>query len=78
MDVITEMLANVNLQRDLQMLNVHGRVAVIGSRGDVEISPRLTMAKESSVLGIMLWQTSLVSQQQRVVSYLKLSLIKNI
>lgn len=34
-DVIVEMLANVNLGNDLKILAQHGRVAVIGNRGEV-------------------------------------------
>src|SRR5277367_2417897 len=39
-DLILEMLANVNLGRDLGILAVHGRVSVVGSRGNAEITPR--------------------------------------
>ncbi|XP_059914762.1 quinone oxidoreductase isoform X2 [Gadus macrocephalus] len=53
-DVVLEMLANLNLGADLQMLRQGGRVAVVGSRGSVEINPRDTMAKESSILGVAL------------------------
>ena len=38
--VILEMLANVNLGRDLEVLAQNGRVVVIGSRGPVEIDPQ--------------------------------------
>src|SRR5262249_29764492 len=48
-DVILEMLANVNLGSDLKMLAVNGRVVVIGSRGDVTITPRDLMARRASV-----------------------------
>ncbi|CAL8347072.1 unnamed protein product [Merluccius merluccius] len=51
-DIIVEMLANVNLSRDLQMLTHGGRVAVVGSRGCIEINPRDTMAKESCIMGV--------------------------
>ncbi|XP_030017055.1 quinone oxidoreductase [Sphaeramia orbicularis] len=54
-DVIVEMLSNVNLSKDLQMMNYGGRVLVIGCRGSIEINPRDTMAKESSVIGVMLF-----------------------
>ncbi|HEX9893672.1 MAG TPA: NADPH:quinone reductase [Gemmatimonadales bacterium] len=54
-DVIVEMLANVNLDRDLGMLAVGGRVLIVGNRGRIEIDPRQTMAKESAILGVMLW-----------------------
>lgn len=53
-DLVLEMLANVNLDRDLDPLRVGGRVVIIGSRGRVEIDPRKLMEKESSVRGVML------------------------
>ncbi|MEJ7710368.1 MAG: zinc-binding dehydrogenase [Pyrinomonadaceae bacterium] len=36
-DIVLEMLANVNLDKDLNVLAKNGRVVVIGSRGTVEI-----------------------------------------
>ncbi len=54
-DIILEALANVNLDRDLGLLAPKGRVVVIGSRGRIEIDPRQTMAKESAILGVLLW-----------------------
>ena len=54
-DVILEMLANVNLARDLKALAMGGRVVVIGSRGTVEIDPRDTMARDASVVGMSLF-----------------------
>lgn len=54
-DAIIEMLANVNLGRDLEMLARNGRVAVVGSRGTVEINPREIMRREAVVSGMMLW-----------------------
>ncbi len=39
-DVVAEMLANVNLDKDLKLLAENGRVAVIGNRGRIEIDPR--------------------------------------
>jgi len=53
-DVILEMLANVNLGKDLELLKAGGTVVVIGSRGTVEINPRLLMGKESSIVGMAL------------------------
>ena len=53
-DVILEMLANVNLGNDLTVLAPGGRVAVIGSRGIVEINPRDAMARNADILGVML------------------------
>jgi len=57
-DVVLEMLANVNLDRDLGLLASRGRIVVIGNRGRIEIDPRQTMAKESAVMGTTLWATT--------------------
>jgi NADPH2:quinone reductase len=51
-DVILEMLANVNLGKDLTMLAKGGRVCVIGSRGKVEIDPRDAMSREADIRGV--------------------------
>ena len=53
-DIILEMLANVNLGRDLPLLAIRGRVVVIGSRGPVEINPRDAMQRDASILGLTL------------------------
>jgi NADPH2:quinone reductase len=53
-DIILEMLANVNLARDLTLLALRGRVAVIGNRGSIEINPRATMQRDLSILGLTL------------------------
>jgi NADPH2:quinone reductase len=57
-DVILEMLANVNLNKDLGVLAKGGRVVVIGSRGAVEINPRLLMSRDGVVLGMSLFNAS--------------------
>jgi NADPH2:quinone reductase len=49
------MLANVNLAKDLTLLAPYGRVAVIGSRGSIEINPRDAMARNAEILGVMLF-----------------------
>lgn len=54
-DVILEMLANVNLAADLKLLARGGRVVVIGSRGDITITPRDLMLRDASVHGFVLW-----------------------
>jgi NADPH2:quinone reductase len=53
-NVVLEMLANVNLAKDLGILAKHGRVVVIGSRGPIEIDPRAAMGRDSSILGMTL------------------------
>jgi NADPH:quinone reductase len=56
-DVIVEMLANVNLGKDLTILAKSGRVVIIGSRGPVEINPRDTMQRDADVRGMILPNT---------------------
>ncbi|XP_036988709.2 quinone oxidoreductase [Artibeus jamaicensis] len=63
-DVIIEMLANVNLSNDLNLLSYGGRVIVVGSRGPIEINPRDTMAKESSIIGLALYSSTKEEFQQ--------------
>lgn len=58
-DLILEMLANVNLNADLQLLRSGvGRVVVIGNRGTIDVNPRLLMAKETSVCGVTLFSST--------------------
>lgn len=57
-DVVLEMLANVNLGKDLTLLARGGRVVVIGNRGTVEIDPRATMGRDASILGMVLMNAS--------------------
>lgn len=57
-DVILEMLANVNLGLDLPMLAKGGRVVVIGSRGDVQITPRDLMGRDAAILGMTMMNAS--------------------
>jgi NADPH:quinone reductase len=54
-DLILEMLANVNLGQDLKLLASQGRVVVIGSRGDVTVSPRDLMTRRGSIHAFTLW-----------------------
>ena len=57
-DVVLEMLANVNLDRDLDVLAPGGRVVVIGNRGRVEIDPRKAMGKDAAILGMTLFNAT--------------------
>jgi NADPH:quinone reductase len=57
-DVILEMLANVNLAKDLTILAPKGRVVVIGNRGTIEINPRDAMMRDGSILAMSLWNAS--------------------
>jgi NADPH2:quinone reductase len=51
-EIILEMLASANFERDLDLLAPRGRVVVIGSRGRIEIDPLQTMLGELSILGV--------------------------
>ncbi len=73
-DVILEMLANVNLDKDLKLLAVNGRVVIIGSRGTIEIDPRDTMGKNASILGMSLFNTQ-SEQLQQIHAAIKIGLI---
>jgi NADPH2:quinone reductase len=53
-DLIIEMLANVNLQKDLDVLALGGRIVVIGNRGTTEINARAAMNKNADIRGMML------------------------
>lgn len=57
-DVILEMLSNVNLGKDLTILAKGGRAVVIGCRGTVEINPRDAMARDASILGMVLFNAT--------------------
>jgi NADPH2:quinone reductase len=57
-DVILEMLANVNLAKDLAMIARRGRIVIIGNRGTIEINPRDAMIKGTSVIGMLLLNTT--------------------
>lgn len=57
-DVIIEMAAHINLDRDLSLLAKHGRVVVVGNRGRVEIDPRQAMARDAAILGMTLFNAT--------------------
>ncbi len=57
-DIILEMLANVNLDRDLDVVAKNGRIVVIGSRGPVEIDPRKAMGKNAAIIGMTIMNAS--------------------
>ena len=57
-DVILEMLADVNLEHDLEVLALRGRVIVIGNRGRVEIDPRKIMGKDGAILGMTMFNVT--------------------
>ncbi len=54
-DVIIEMLANINLQKDFTVLKMFGRICVVGNRGSLDFNPRLIMGKDATVTGMALY-----------------------
>jgi NADPH2:quinone reductase len=57
-DVVLEMAAHINLDKDLSVLAHGGRVVVIGNRGRVEIDARQTMGKDAAIVGMTLFNAS--------------------
>jgi NADPH2:quinone reductase len=57
-NVIVEMAAHVNLDRDLALLARGGRVVVVGNRGRVEIDARQAMGRDAAILGMTLFNVS--------------------
>jgi NADPH2:quinone reductase len=53
-DLVLEMASHINLGKDLTVLARNGRVAVIGSRGPVQIDPRDAMSRDAAILGVVL------------------------
>src|SRR2546425_6547011 len=54
-NVVLEMLANVNLAKDLDIVAMHGRIVVIGNRGTIAINPRGAMNKNAAIIGVALF-----------------------
>jgi NADPH2:quinone reductase len=54
-DLVVEMAAHVNLDRDLALLAKHGRIVVVGNRGKTEIDARQAMGRDAAILGMTLF-----------------------
>lgn len=57
-DIILEMLANKNLEKDFDVLAKFGRIVIIGNRGSLEFNPRLTMGKDATIYGMAVFNAS--------------------
>ena len=57
-ELIVEMAAHLNLDRDLGLLAKHGRVVVVGNRGKTEIDARQAMGRDASILGMTLFNVT--------------------
>jgi NADPH:quinone reductase len=54
-NLIIEMLANVNLVKDLDLIAKRGRIAIVGNRGALELNPRAIMGKDATIVGFTNW-----------------------
>ena len=73
-DVILEMAAHLNLDKDFSVLAKYGRIVVIGNRGRVEVDPRGIMGRDAAILGMTLFNatpTELVSVHAALVAGLE-------
>ena len=57
-NLIIEMAAHVNLDRDLGLLAKYGRVVVVGNRGKTEIDARQAMGRDAAILGMTLFNVT--------------------
>jgi NADPH2:quinone reductase len=80
-NLIIEMLANVNLDRDLAALAKRGRVVVVGNRGRIEIDPRQAMARDADVRGMTIMNLTdpeLVAIQRALGAALEAKIVRPI
>ncbi len=78
-DIVLEMLANVNLQKDLGIITTGGIIVVIGNRGPTEINARAAMNKDAAILGMALYHATpgqLVGIHQALVEGLRNGTLK--
>lgn len=66
-DVIVEMLANVNLAKDLNVIARDGTIVIVGNRGTIEISPRDIMRNEVTIVGVMGGKTAEVAEAHAAI-----------
>ena len=57
-DVVIEMAAHMNLDKDLSILAPRGRVVVVGNRGRVEIDARQAMGRDAAIFGMTYFNIS--------------------
>ncbi|HYJ92226.1 MAG TPA: NADPH:quinone reductase [Pyrinomonadaceae bacterium] len=57
-EVIIEMLANVNLERNFEALAMYGRIVIVGNRGSLQFTPRQAMTKDATLYGMSLFNST--------------------
>ncbi len=63
-DVIIEMLANENLEMDMQIIADNGRIVIVGSRDSIEITPRHLMGNEALVTAASVARMTLEDKEE--------------
>ena len=56
-EIIVEMLANENLERDFEALAMFERIVIVGNRGSIQFTPRQAMTKDATLFGMSLFNT---------------------
>lgn len=77
-NVIVEMLANANLETDMQIIRRHGRIIIVGSRDTIEVNPRNLMTNEAIVTGMTTTRPTeeeMKEMQHGVIALLKIGVI---
>jgi len=69
-DLVMEMLAGVNLENDLKLLGVRGRIVIIGTRGQCTINPWHIAGKRAEVRGMYLGQRTEPEELEEISAYL--------
>lgn len=57
-NIIIEMLANENLERDFDAIKMFGRIVIVGNRGSIQFTPRLAMTKDVTISGMSLFNST--------------------
>nr|KAG5694883.1 hypothetical protein BaRGS_029500 [Batillaria attramentaria] len=57
-DVVIEMATGINLQRDLDLIAMRGRIVLVGAGPETTISPLSVLVKEARILGINMFETT--------------------
>lgn len=56
--LIIEFLADKNLQEDMEICKMNGRIIIVGNRGEITINPRMTMKKNLDIRGLSLFNAT--------------------
>lgn len=78
-DVIIEMLANKNLEMDMQIIAVNGCIVIVGSRGSINITPRHLMGNEALVTAVNVGRMTVEDKEEAlhgVMSFIENDAIK--